>query len=348
MRFNHFSIAVLLGLSFLVSCKPDVPETPVTPSIGKGVFVLNEGTFSFANASLTFYDSEADTVANNIFYRVNGSPLGDVGQSLFLMDNKLYVVVNNSNYIYRVDATSLKYEAKVDDFYSPRNMCVVAPNKAYVSDIIGTGLWIINPMDMSHCGFVETGKSTESMLQLGNELWVTNWSNYYQPTTTNNTVQVVDIQNDVKVAEIEVGVEPNSMVVDKNGMVWVLCSCGWETNHYQLCKINPMLKKVEKTYTIAGYYPSHLCINPSGTQLYFIDGNICRMSIDDETSFEPEFIVAEDRSFYNMTIDPSNGDIYVTDAKDYMQNGDVYRYSFDGVLLSNFTAGIIPSAMVLN
>ena len=38
-----------------------------------------------------------------------------------------------------------------------------------------------------------------------------------------NTVQVVDVNNDVKVAEITVGKEPNTMVVDKNNHVWVLC-----------------------------------------------------------------------------------------------------------------------------
>jgi hypothetical protein len=49
---------------------------------------------------------------------------------------------------------------------------------------------------------------------------------------------------------------------------------------------------------------------------------------------------------YNMAIEPKTGDIYVTDAKNYMMNGTVYRYSNDGVLLSSFEAGVIPSAML--
>ena len=50
--------------------------------------------------------------------------------------------------------------------------------------------------------------------------------------------------------------------------------------------------------------------------------------------------------FYNMAVDPKTGDIYVTDAKNYVMNGTVYRYTNDGVLLNSFEAGIIPSAML--
>ena len=50
--------------------------------------------------------------------------------------------------------------------------------------------------------------------------------------------------------------------------------------------------------------------------------------------------------FYNMTVQPETGDIYVTDAKNYMMNGTVYRFSYDGVKLSSFEAGVIPSAML--
>ena len=351
MRFKKISILVLFGLSlsFFNAChKPDDPITPQPASIGHGVFVLNEGSFGNANSSLTFYNPDVDTAANNLFYKANNAPIGDVAQNLALADGKLYLVVNNSNYIYKVNANTMEYEAKVDEFYSPREMCFVARNKAYVSDMMGTGVWIVNPQEMTHCGFVETGKPTENLLLVGNELWTTNWSNYYQPTTTNNTVQVIDALNDVKVAEIEVEMEPNSLVVDRNGMIWVLCDCGWDTPFFSICKINPMLKQVEKTYTFDGGYPSHLCIDNTGTQLYFIDYNICSMTIDDEASFNNSFIAADGRSFYNMEVNPANGDIYVTDAKDYVQNGEVYRYSSDGVLLKQFSAGICPSAMLFN
>lgn len=351
-KVNLFLISIIAALLF--SCKPDTPVNPSGYNIGSGVFVLNEGNFQFSNASLSFYDPKADTVANNLFYKVNNAPLGDVAESMALVDGKLYVVVNNSNLIYKVDANTMVCDTtkpfKLSDFYSPREIYFVTPEKAYVSDIMGTGLWIINPKDMSHAGSIEMGKSTEKMVAVGNELYVSNWSNYYVPEMEKNTVQVVDMNNDVKVAEIQVGKEPNTMAVDKDGHVWVLCEGAvWEEDgeNPSLWEINPQLKAAEKRYEFEGT-AMVLRANPVGDQLYLIlDNEVRRFDIGTLSLSETFRIVAEPQGmFYNMAIEPKTGDIYVTDAKNYMMNGTVYRYSNDGVLLSSFEAGVIPSAML--
>ena len=351
-RINLLLLAFVAALLF--SCKPNNPVDPNAYSVGSGVLVLNEGNYQFSNASLSFYDPVADTVANNLFYKVNDAPLGDVAESMALVEGKLYIVVNNSNLIYKVDANTMVCDTtkpfKLGDFYSPREMHFVNPEKAYVSDLMGTGLWIINPKEMSHCGFVETGKTTEKMVQVGNELYVSNWSNYYLTSMEKNTVQVVDVNNDVKVAEIQVGKEPNTMAVDKNGHVWVLCEgATWETDgeNPSLWEINPQLKTAEKRCEFNGT-AMVLRANPAGDQLYLILNNaVRRFDIGTLTLSETFSIAAEDQGmFYNMAVEPKSGDIYVTDAKNYMMNGTVYRYSFDGVLLSSFEAGVIPSAML--
>ena len=354
-RINLFLLALVAALLF--SCKPEEPVNPVNPkalNLGSGLFVLNEGNFQFSNASLSFYDIEADTVGNNLFYKVNDAPLGDVAESMALVDGQLYVVVNNTNLIYKVNATTLVCDTtkpfKMGDFYSPREMFFVSPEKAYVSDLMGAGLWIINPKDMSHSGFIQTGKTTEKMVPVDNELYVSNWSNYYLPGMEKNTVQVIDMNNDVKVAEIQVGKEPNTMAVDKNGHVWVLCEGAvWEADAEQpsLWEINPLTKTAEKRYEFDGT-AMVLRANPTGDQLYLIFNNEVRRFDIATLSLSESFRIAaqEEGMFYNMTIEPRTGDIYVTDAKNYMMNGTVYRYTNDGLLLSSFEAGVIPSAML--
>ena len=365
MKKRFLFLLALLAVA-LFSCKPDPTPTPVDPSDPinphpvdlKGVFVLNEGNYQFSNASLSFYDPEEDTVANNLFYKANNAPIGDVAESMALVDGKLYIVVNNSNLIYKVDANTLKCDQskpfKISDFYSPREMYFVAPNKAYVSDLMGTGLWIIDPQDMTHCGFVETGKTTEKLVPVGNELYVSNWSLYYIAPNSHdsyNTVQVIDMNNDVKVAEIEVGKEPNSMAVDKNGHVWVLCEGRlWDEDYGEqpsLWEIDTQLKTAEKRFEFDGTV-TVLRANPSGDQLYmFYNNEVRRFDIASLTISESFRIAAEPEGmFYNMAVEPESGDIYVTDAKNYMMNGTVYRYTSDGLLLSSFEAGLIPSAML--
>lgn len=351
-KVNLFLLAALSLVLF--SCKPDNPVNPNEYNLGSGVFVLNEGNFQFSNASLSFYDPIADTVVNNLFYKVNNAPLGDVAQSMAMAEGKLYILVNNSNYIYKVDANSLVCDTtkpfKLTDFYSPREMHIVAPNKAYVSDLMGTGLWIVNPQDMTHNGSIEMGKSTEKMVQVGNELYVSNWSNYYVPGMEKNSVQVVDIINDVKVAEIQVGKEPNCMAVDHDNHVWVLCEgATWEIDgeNPSLWEIDPMLKSATKRYEFNGS-AMILKANASGTALFlFFNNEVRRFDLATLTLSETFSIAApEGGTFYNMAVNPANGDIYVTDAKNYLMNGTVYRYSEDGVKLSSFEAGTIPSAML--
>ena len=54
------------------------------------------------------------------------------------------------------------------------------------------------------------------------------------------------------------------------------------------------------------------------------------------------------KSFSTVAVSPENGDIYITDVKDYVQNGDVLRYDNNGNYISKFEAGIIPGAMMFN
>jgi len=372
---------LLVWAAMLLSCKPDPQPTPVDPNDSiqphelKGVYVLNEGNYQFSNASLSFYDIEADTVANNLFYKANNAPIGDVAESMSLIGDKLYIVVNNSNYIYKVDANTIECDItkpyKLTDFYSPREMFVVAPDKAYVSDLIGTSLWIINPQEMTHTGSVAMGNTTEKMVRTGNELYVSNWSYYYTNAYSHesyHTVQVVDLNNDVKVADIEVGKEPNTMAVDKNGHVWVLCEGrSWDDEYDEfgvpygenptLWEIDPMLKTATRRYEFKGPYEDDdeikgvattLRANLTGEKFFLIYNNEVRrfdlntMSLSDSFRITPE----PQGLFYNMAVDPNTGDLYVADAKNYVMNGTVYRYSEDGVLLTSFVAGIIPSAML--
>ena len=373
MKRNLFLLLALATLLF--SCKPDQPVNPGTITIGSGVFVLNEGDYQFANSSLTFYDIEADTVVNDLFYKVNNAPLGDVAESMALVDGKLYIVVNNSKYIYKVDANTIVCDTtkpyKMGGFYSPREIFFVAPDKAYVTDIVGTNIWIINPQEMKHTGTIAMGNTTEKMLRVGNELFVSNWSYYYTDAYSHDsyhTVQVVDLNNDVKVADIEVGKEPNTMVVDKYGHVWVLCEGrSWDEEYDAegvpygenptLWEIDPMLRTAELRYEFKGPYEdddeikgvaSTLRANPAGDQFYMIYNNEVRrfdlatMSLSETFRITPE----PQGLFYNMTVEPRTGELYIADAKNYMKNGTVYRYTSDGLLLASFEAGIIPSAML--
>ena len=94
-------------LSAMVSCTkmPDIPNS--TFSFGGGVFILDEGNFRGGNGSLSFFSYDSMKIFNDLFYNVNGRPLGDVPNSILLKEDKVYIVVNNSGNIEVIDQTSL-------------------------------------------------------------------------------------------------------------------------------------------------------------------------------------------------------------------------------------------------
>lgn len=373
MKRQLFNIFILGLLLTFVSCKESNPPTPLAPltpngnteiqeyNIAKGLFVLNEGTFTYANSSLTFYDPEADTVENNLFYRVNLAPLGDVANSMMLDETGMYIVVNNSKYIYKVDPKTMKYKAKLDGLTSPRHIMSINKNKAYVSDQESTGLWIINPETMQKTGFVELGNTTERMVRVGDEVVVTNWSNYYQPETSNSTIQFVNIDSDLLVAEMEVAPEPNSIVMDKNNNIWVLCSGGYMPPcEPALFCINPSSREIVKRFDYAdGDYPSSLTIDDAKENIYFLNGgfgtlSLYKMSVDEDAlptqalvNSQQSAVNGQGRVFTNVIVS-NDDDIYLTDVKDYVQNGEVLRYTSEGEFVTSFSAGIIPGAMMFN
>ena len=356
MKKNLF-FALFIALIAFSSCskKNDNPQ-PAPQPIAKGLFISNEGTFTYANSSLSYYDKEADTVANNLFFRMNGSPIGDVAQSLTIIGDDLYIVVNNGKYIYKVDAQTILYKDKITGFTSPRYMLSVGNDKAYVSDLASPGLWSLNLATFAKT-LINTGKTTECMVKINNEVFVSNWSKAYVDFE-NNTLQVIDCVNDTLVAEIEVAHEPKAMVVDKNNNIWVICNGGWDPTTGQdpaLICINPATREIVKRFdfTPGADSPDGLAIDGTGENVFFMNGgygmlNIYKMSIDASELPDTAFITSNSRVFYGIKIDPQNGDIYVTDAKNYIQNGDLLRYSADGTLLGTFELGIIPSYMLFN
>ena len=227
-------LLLLLALALaVVSCKKkDAVEgsntSVVIPTEDEitGLFILNEGNMTNANSSLSYYDIKADTVGNNMFYKINGSPIGDVGQSLAKIGKSMYIVVNNGRYIYKVNAETIEYQDQITGFSSPRYMLSLGKNKVYVSDLGSPGFWFLNLNTMDK-RLVETGKSTECMVKIGKEVFVSNWSQVYI-SAANNTIQVIDCETDRLVDEITVAQEPKAMVVDKHNKLWVICNGGWD------------------------------------------------------------------------------------------------------------------------
>ncbi len=309
---------------------------------GNGIFIVNEGNFMYGNATLSCYDTIARVVQNDLFYRINGLPLGDVAESMSIWQTKGFIVVNNSGKIYIMDLATGKYIGKITGLTSPRFIHFVNNQKAYVTDLYAGKITIVNPATYQISGSVPcpSHPSTEEMVQFGNKLFVTCWSG-------GKSVLVIDVITDQIIGEIATDDQPCGIVLDRFNKIWILCQSLPGNNSKSLAsldRIDPVAMKLEQRYVFpADAKPVKLSIDGQGENLYYLLGNeVRKMSVSADQLPDKPFITLNSKILYSLGVDPSNGNIYVGDATDYQQPGIISRFSASGKTLDTFKAGIIP------
>lgn len=348
---KFLSVFIMISLMVLSACKSDKDDpSPRPETLGKGFFVVNEGNFTVGNASLSFYSYDSVKMFNNLFYRKNNVPLGDVALGMAFFRNMAFIVVNNSGLIQIIDKNTGEYITKVSGLLSPRQIHIVNAEKAYLSDLQNPNLIAFNPNSLEFIGEIPIGKSSEAMVSVNNKLFVANWSDFYLPSP-NNTLTIIDWLTDEVVDQLVVGKEPNSMVIDKEQNLWVLCSGGFMNEEKPaLYRINPVTHEFLSVFEFPEitHSPQQLTINAAGDTLYFLNNGVNRMKINDLELPEEPFIPQGHRLFYALAVEPQNGQLFVTDAVNYIQNGFVFRFMPNGTLIDSIQAGIIPGQIRFN
>ena len=316
----------------------DCPKEPITSTNFTDVLIINEGNYTNGNASLSFYKSETQEVHHNVYSNANsGIPLGDVAQSALQIGDKLYVVVNNSSKIAVLDANNFEIIQTISGFNSPRYILPINNQKAYVSDLYANAISIIDLTTNTISGYITTNGWTEKMLLHNDTAYVCDYNNA--------KVLIINTTLNTIVGNIPVGKGVNSIALDKNNKIWVMCSGGYNEEIPRIVQFNPTNRTIEKTILFADitHSPSSLTFNDVKDEFIYINQNVFKMSINDNSLPITPFITRASGSlFYGLGISPVNNEIYIADAKDYVQKGDVYRYSYSGNLIHQFESGIIP------
>ncbi len=277
----------------------------------------------------------------------NARSLGDVAESMKIIRNLGYLVINNSNRIEVVSLKDFKSIKSITGLFSPRYIEVVNSDKAYATNL-QNNISIIDLRNNSVTGAIQTSTWTENLLMFDKYMLVNSIGNFNEPSSRRKAqVFVIDTQTDSIVDSIQTGKEPVGIVIDINKKVWVLCSGGYDNYEApSLIQINPESREVEKVLTFPNpkEVPSRLCINSSGDTIYYIKGGVFQMPITSNTLPDQPLIPSDGRLFYGLAVHPNTGNIYVSDAKDYVQNGAAFQYSVKGTLIRQFVTGRIPGS----
>jgi YVTN family beta-propeller protein len=366
--FSKFYGFLILALAFSSCRKPISEATPQVPDqFTDGFFVVCEGAYGSGNASISYVDPFQKKSYADIFMKTNKKPLGDQAQSMAVFSTKGYIVVQNSQKIEVVNLLDFKSIATIQStqwLSSPRYFMPIDYSKAYISDWESDALAIIDLTNNTVSGHIPVGIDPEKMLLIGTELYVTN-SGYSTVKGKDNRVMVINTKTDQVISTIEVGTRPMSLVSDKNGAIWVLCSGFLEYDKKgnvdivksipaSLQKINPAIKAVEKSWTFIpspdiSSQPGDLTIDSDlTTLLYNFNGQVLAQKIDAD-SLNPTTII--NRNFYNISVDLENNYVVGSYVPNFTSAGKIIRYKFNpnnisAIPLDSFDVGIGPNEAV--
>jgi hypothetical protein len=335
MKFLSY---ILIITMFLFACnKKEDPISPSGFSTKGAVLIVNEGNYNWQNGSVSLIYPDSNKIVNDAYKLVNAKNIGDVPQSAFVAEMFIYIVVNNSGKIVKLDRSSFKQVDEIDGLVSPRFM-QISGNIAYVSDLYASAINVLDVDNMSIVQKISAPKSTEQMLLLGDKLFVSNWSK-------GNKLLVLDSKTNEITDSISLTLEPESMVLDKNNSVWVLCSGGFNSAEYPaLYCINTDNLSIQKelTFSSKSMSPQSLAINSTRDTLYYLNASVYQLPIESEKLNESALINANGRIFYGLGVSPQN-EIWVSDASNFVENSEIYVYGVEGDLIKQYQVGVNAS-----
>jgi len=195
---------------------------------------------------------------------------------------------------------------------------------------------------------VDAATGPEALIAYQNELWVSCSGGY----GIDSTVAIIDAATFDVIATVPVGINPTSMVRMGNS-IYVLCSGYTDYSGAggdraaSLVRIDATTRAVTANYPAVGIADRPTRLQSDGQVLYWIrdgyTGDVMRM---EPTALDYPAFPWIGGGAYGLFVDPATRDVFVLDAKDFQQNGEVRRYSFAGQLISSAEAGVVPTTAV--
>lgn len=341
---------LLISAVLLNSCIQDPdPAGKESKTSLSGAFIINEGNFGKSNASLSFYDFENHTIQNHVFKNTNGRALGDLAQSMTIIDTLGFIVVSNSAKIEVISVNTWKSVTTINlpPGDSPRNLADGENGKAYITDLWNNKVTVIDLSTFTWESMILVGPDPDELLVHKGKAYVANSGFGF-----NKTLSVIDLEQNSVTKTITVGDYPAYLSLNNDERINVLCQGRWPAWNDTTDKgtdggiytINPSTDTVEDSVLIAGNIFEY---GYDGDKTaYFIKGrmvgNIAAYSLAQHKIISDTLFSG---LYYALEADPVTGNIFALDAKDFTQNGSLKIFDASGNLLETQSTGIIPGAV---
>lgn len=334
-----------------------VPDAKVT-----GFYLLNEGNMGMNRASIDFFDYTTGMYHRNIYPSRNPTivkELGDVGNDIQVYRNRLYAIINVSNYLEVMDLSG----RHIKSIEIPNCRYIIFKgDKAYVSSYATpvsidptAGRGLVFELDLHSLELtrkVEVGYQPEEMVIRKNRLYVANSGGYRVPNY-DHTISVIDLDSFEELKQIDVAINLHRMELDSRGDIYVSSRGDYYHIHSNLFVIDGETEEVVHTFdlpvgnmTMVGdslYYYSveRSYLTNSNEISYGIIDTKTRKKVSDKVitdGTEKQIKIP-----YGLSVNPETKEIFITDAQNYVVTGLLYCFNSKGEFQWKTWAGNIPA-----
>lgn len=327
----------------LSSCHKD--KNDATPTLGPGVYVLNQGGLNSNNGSLSFYSYTTKSATSDIYSSINAAGLGDTPNDLKVYGSKMYIVVNVSNTVDVVNPKTGKLIKQISFGKKLPRSIAFYKNNAFVTSYDGT-VSVIDTATYVTTKSITVGLNPEQLVVSNGKLYVAN-SGGLSPTL-DKTVSVIDLNTLAVIKTINVITNPVEIAADSFGHVYVVSNGDFNTILPGITVIDNTSDTVISQTATDVAYGSPFIINNSSA--YYITGSnaIVVYDVQKQAISSSNFITDGTalKAPYGIGVNASSGEVFITDAVDYKSNGTVTAFDKTGKKEYAFNAGINPANIV--
>ena len=342
------------------------PNEPV------GMYLLNEGNMGSNKATIDYLDFSKGIYIRNIYGERNPNvikELGDVGNDIQVYGNRLYAVINCSHKVEVMDLHTCRRIGQID---IPNCRYIrFHGNKAYISSYVGPisidpnaqlgAIFEVDTATLRITRKVTVGYQPEEFEIIDNHLYVANSGGYRAPDY-DSTLSVVDLTDFRQIKKIPVCVNPHRVRKDQYNRLWItsrgdhkdvqpqlVCLQPLHPTPYTLHHISPseMVIVGDSMYYYGAYWNDETMSNQITYGVFNIQSQIpdIQYPITNIQSFITDGTEQNIKIPYGIQVNPYNGDIYITDAKNYVSSGQLHCYSREGKCKWSVRTGDIPAHM---
>ena len=341
--------ALMMGAGF-TSCS--ISEEDLEQPTQYISYILNEGIWGTNTAKICGLMTNFEGGITDVYTKINGQKMGDLANAMIEEDDNIYVVLNGSEYVAKLDLTT-KEQARYT-LSNPR--CIdVEDDYVYVTQHGGI-VSKLNIKDMSLVDTFEGGDNLEGIVEKDGKLYVANaWKDV---NDFNEEILVIDAKSMEKTNSISVALNPVT-IKEIDNKIYVISQGNYLDVPATLQVINTQtntskvilndVAKITEGHNGLIYGVKTITdwsTNPASYVHTFFTYNPSNGTVSDTSFLKDSPSTLSSTAIYLLEVDKENGIIYVG-TSDYTNTGTIYQFDQTGKLIRQFdSGGINPSAMI--